>query len=49
MEKYEHVTNILKFPERSNGFANNTAAKPCVYISGGLDNFILALLSSSGK
>jgi hypothetical protein len=49
MEKYEKVTSILKFGDRSNGLTRNYAARPSVYVSGGLDNFILALLESSGQ
>jgi hypothetical protein len=44
MEKYEQVTSILKFGDRSNGFTRNYAPRASVYISGGLDNFIIALL-----
>ncbi len=49
MEKYEQVTSILKFADRSNGFTRNFAPRASVYISGGLDNFIIAMLESSGK
>jgi hypothetical protein len=49
MEKYEKVTSILKFGDRSNGLTRNYAARLSVYVSGGLDNFILALLESSGQ
>jgi len=49
MEKYEQVTSILKYGDRSNGFTRNYASRSSVYVSGGLDNFILALLESSGQ
>jgi hypothetical protein len=44
MERHEQVANILKFADRSNGFSTDFAARPSLYIAGGLDNFILALL-----
>jgi hypothetical protein len=49
MEKYEQVTSILKFADISNGFTRNYASRSSVYVSGGLDNFIVALLESSGQ
>jgi hypothetical protein len=44
MEKYEQVTSILKFADTSNGFTRNYASRSSVYVSGGLENFIVALL-----
>ena len=44
MERHEQVSNILRFADRSNGFSSDFAARSSVYIAGGLDTFILALL-----
>ena len=44
MERHEQVSNILKFADRSNGFSSDYAPRSSLYIAGGLDIFILALL-----
>jgi hypothetical protein len=44
MERHEQVTNILKFADRSNGFSTDFASRSALYVAGGLDSFILALL-----
>ena len=49
LEKYEQCNNILKYGEKSNGFSNSHASKNSLYIAGGLDNYLLALLEASGK
>jgi hypothetical protein len=49
MERHEQVTNILKFGERSNGFSSDFASRSSLYIAGGLDTFILALLEAAEK
>lgn len=36
MERYEQVTSILKFGNRSNGFSTEYASRQTVYIAGGL-------------
>ena len=36
MERYEQVTSILKFGDRSNGFSTEYASRQTVYIAGGL-------------
>jgi hypothetical protein len=49
MERHEQVSNILKFADRSNGFSNDFAARSSLYVAGGLDTFILALLEATDK
>lgn len=49
MERYEQVNSIMKFGDRSNGFSRDYASRDSIYIAGGLDNYLLALLHSSGK
>lgn len=49
MERYEQVNSVLKHGERSSGFSRDFADKQAVYIAGGLVNYLLALLESTGK
>ena len=44
LEKYEQCKEIIKFGDQSNGFSNGFASRSSIYIAGGLENFILALI-----
>jgi|694.fasta_scaffold45541_1 hypothetical protein len=44
LERHEQVSNIMKFGDRSNGFTNDFASRSSLYVAGGVDCFILALL-----
>ena len=52
LDKHSEIDNILKFENRSNGFTLGNPANNgvnTVYISGGLLNYVIALLNSSDE
>ena len=51
MEKYEQVNEIMKHEDVSSGFTSSESLRnsQSIYLSGGMDNFLLAYLENSGQ